>query len=109
MEKRIEIEVTAGESDRVSLYFRDNGPGIPTEVQDKIFEPFFTTKPVGAGVGLGLSVTYEIVGKHGGTIAVFSQPGKGTEFVVTLPVKQNPLPKTFSEPTDEKAQQAAAR
>jgi signal transduction histidine kinase len=58
-------------------------------VQQKLFDPFFTTKPVGEGTGLGLSVSYQIVvEKHKGQIEVISEPGKGAEFVITIPVKQ---------------------
>ena len=93
-DRRIEIvtEVESGKNtafppgDRIRAIVRDTGPGIPPEVRDRIFEPFFTTKPVGSGTGLGLSISYEIVRKHGGTIVANSEPGKGTEFVVTLPV-----------------------
>ncbi|MHB1014509.1 MAG: sensor histidine kinase, partial [Desulfurivibrionaceae bacterium] len=62
--------------------------GIPQENLNRIFEPFFTTKEVGKGTGLGLSITYDIVTKkHGGKIEVESVEGKGTTFVVTLPIK----------------------
>ncbi len=64
----------------------DTGKGILPENIKKIFEPFFTTKPVGQGTGLGLSVSNEIVLKHGGKIEVRSQEGKGTTFTVMLPV-----------------------
>jgi signal transduction histidine kinase len=65
----------------------DNGAGIAPEHLNRIFEPFFTTKPVGSGTGLGLSLSYGIVQRHGGRIEVASQLGKGTRFTVHLPVK----------------------
>lgn len=69
---------------RVSI--RDSGPGMKKELIDRIFDPFFTTKGVGQGTGLGLSISYEIVKKHGGEIQVKSEPGKGSEFVIQIPV-----------------------
>lgn len=69
---------------RVSI--RDSGPGMKREVVEKIFDPFFTTKSVGQGTGLGLSISYEIVKKHGGEIVVKSEPGKGAEFIIDIPV-----------------------
>ncbi len=66
---------------------RDNGHGIPPDHLPHIFEPFFTTKGPGKGTGLGLSLCYQIVRQHGGNIQVESQLGKGTEFVVSLPLK----------------------
>lgn len=71
----------------IALRVRDNGTGIPPEVADKIFNPFFTTKPAGEGTGLGLSLSYEIVvHRHGGTLAVTSEPGEFTEFRIELPI-----------------------
>ncbi|MCI1189959.1 ATP-binding protein [Hymenobacter sp. DH14] len=71
---------------QVEIRVADNGTGMPAEVQAKIFQPFFTTKPTGEGTGLGLSLSYDIISQgHGGTLAVASQPGQGTEFVITLP------------------------
>lgn len=70
----------------VEVSFTDTGCGIREEHLDRIFEPFFTTKEVGKGTGLGLSVSYGIVRKYGGTIEVSSEEGKGSEFVVRLPV-----------------------
>lgn len=65
----------------------DNGPGIPQEVINKIFDPFFTTKPAGKGTGLGLSVSHDIiVNKHKGILEVESEIGKGTKFIIKLPL-----------------------
>ena len=71
---------------RVSVAIADTGKGIPREHMNRIFEPFFTTKDIGKGTGLGLSITYGIIEEHGGTIEVDSAPGKGTTFLITLPV-----------------------
>jgi len=71
----------------VEIRVRDNGTGMPESVKAKIFQPFFTTKPTGEGTGLGLSLSYDIVTQgHGGTLAVNSREGDGTEFVISLPV-----------------------
>jgi len=76
----------AGEE--VEICIRDNGTGIPKAVRQKIFQPFFTTKPSGEGTGLGLSLAHDIVVQgHGGTLAVDSQEGEFTEFVVRLPFR----------------------
>ncbi len=80
------LDVTATlEGDVVRVAVRDSGPGIPPEHLDQVFEPFFTTKEAGEGTGLGLSVSYSIVEKHGGRLEVESQPGEGTTFTVSLP------------------------
>jgi two-component system NtrC family sensor kinase len=72
--------------DGVEIRILDNGSGIPPEVLSKIFNPFFTTKPAGAGTGLGLSLSHDIVVRgHHGTIRAESQAGVSTEFIVTLP------------------------
>ncbi len=70
----------------IVVHLQDNGKGIRTEDMEHIFEPFFTTKPEVKGTGLGLSVSYGIINKHGGTIAVTSKPGSGTTFTITLPI-----------------------
>lgn len=81
------ITVTTKPENRyVEISIADTGHGIPEEKLDKIFEPFFTTKEIGKGTGLGLSVCKEIVESHGGEISVKSQVGKGTEFIIRLPV-----------------------
>jgi signal transduction histidine kinase len=70
----------------VRLEFTDDGPGIPEEIRSRIFDPFFTTKPVGVGTGLGLSLSHGIIERHGGRIAVESEPGQGTTFAIELPL-----------------------
>lgn len=60
--------------------------GIPSEIKEKIFQPFFTTKPTGSGTGLGLSLSYDIVKAHGGEIKLESEGGKGSEFIIQLPI-----------------------
>ena len=65
----------------------DNGCGMPPQVQERIFDPFFTTKAVGKGTGQGLSIAHNvIVTKHRGTIAVSSEPGRGTSFTIRVPL-----------------------
>ena len=85
-----EIKIkTKVEQDKAIISISDTGSGMSEEVRSKIFEPFFTTKAVGKGTGLGLSISYGIIEKHKGTIEVKSEPGKGTEFTITLPVNLN--------------------
>ncbi|MBI1871659.1 MAG: response regulator [Chlamydiae bacterium] len=83
---------TVSKEGEVQIRIRDNGKGIPREVQGRIFEPFFTTKDVGKGTGLGLSISHKIVENHHGSIEFSSEFSneveRGTEFVVRLPVKQ---------------------
>lgn len=75
----------AGVNLRIEI--EDNGPGMSEEVRRRIFEPFFTTKSVGEGTGLGLSISYFIiVENHGGALDVESAPGRGTVFILTLPI-----------------------
>ncbi|MBC8417917.1 MAG: response regulator [Proteobacteria bacterium] len=68
------------------LTVSDTGHGIPPDIIAQIFDPYFTTKDIGEGTGLGLSVVHGIVKSHGGTIRVYSEPGKGSSFQVYLPV-----------------------
>ena len=72
--------------DKFEVRIRDNGNGIPQSVIDKIFNPFFTTKPAGAGTGLGLSLSYDIVTQeHKGEIRVDTKEGEFAEFIITIP------------------------
>ena len=77
---------TAVEEDMLCIWVTDTGHGIKQEHLDKLFNPFFTTKPEGKGTGLGLSISYTIIEEHGGTISAKSQEGKGSTFVVRLPL-----------------------
>ena len=72
--------------DKVLISVKDNGNGIPQSIVDKIFQPFFTTKPTGQGTGLGLSLSYDIVKAHGGTMKVETPENEGAEFLVELPI-----------------------
>jgi two-component system NtrC family sensor kinase len=74
-----------GDPDAARLSVRDNGVGIPEDLVPRIFEPFVSTKLDASGVGLGLSVVYGVVDRHGGSIEVRSKPGEGAEFLLTLP------------------------
>jgi hypothetical protein len=76
----------------IKIIIKDNGKGMAPDVKEHIFDPFFTTKEVGKGTGLGLSISYGIIEKHNGNIDVISEPGKGTEFIISLPRTQsNPI------------------
>jgi PAS domain S-box-containing protein len=73
----------------LKIEMEDNGPGMTEEIRKRVFEPFFTTKPVGTGTGLGLSVSYFIITEnHGGTMDVVSEPGKGSRFIIRLPLER---------------------
>lgn len=86
-----EIVIRTGrDGDEVFVAVEDNGQGIAPEHLGRIFDPFYTTKPVGEGTGLGLSLSYAIVQKHGGRIEVDSTPGQGTTFTVRLPIEGKP-------------------
>jgi PAS domain S-box-containing protein len=79
--------IVEGDAGRVRVTVSDDGPGIAREHLPKIFDPFFTTKQVGAGAGLGLSLSNGIVEEHGGAISVESEPGAGATFIVELPTR----------------------
>ena len=75
---------------RVEIKIADNGNGIPESAKAKLFDPFFTTKEVGKGTGLGLAISYQIVvDKHNGDLSFISTLEQGTEFMITIPVRQS--------------------
>ena len=76
-------------SDWIVIEIADNGPGISKEVQQRLFDPFFTTKPVGKGIGLGMSISYQIITKkHQGYLRCISSPGEGAKFIIQIPILQ---------------------
>jgi signal transduction histidine kinase/streptogramin lyase len=79
---------TAREKDSIIVRISDNGVGIEEGNLEKIFNPGFTTKGVGVGTGLGLSISYRIIKAHKGEIEVRSEVGKGTDFILTLPINK---------------------
>ena len=90
---KLELRTKLVDPNQIMIWISDNGSGMPTEVQDRIFDPFFTTKGVGEGTGMGLAISYQIiVEKHAGQLECISVLGKGTEFVIILPVS---LEKSF--------------
>ena len=80
----IYLQTALRKDNGIELTIRDNGPGMPVEMQSKIFNPFFTTKPGDKGTGLGLSITRQIVRHHGGELTVESEPGKGATFRISF-------------------------
>lgn len=76
------------DGDFVCVYIKDNGTGIPQDVQSQVFDPFFTTKDMGKGTGLGLDVVTRIIRQHNGSVKVTSEPGN-TEFTVCFPLNDN--------------------
>jgi signal transduction histidine kinase len=79
------VIITSYDEKNISIKIKDNGTGMDAQTQKKVFEPFFTTKDVGEGTGLGMSIAYNIIKKHNGTINVNSVQGEGTEFVLQIP------------------------
>lgn len=87
---QISLRTKVVDNKRIAIEIADNGTGMSDEVRSRIFEPFFTTKPVGQGSGLGLAVSYEIVvQQHKGELQCFSEPGKGTEFRIEIPLRHS--------------------
>lgn len=87
--KSIIIRTAVKTKDSIIISIKDTGIGITKKVKTRLFEPFFTTKAVGKGTGLGLSISYQIiVDKHKGKIECISEPGKGAEFLIEIPIYQ---------------------
>jgi signal transduction histidine kinase len=85
----INISTTVEDEHYVNVTIADNGMGIEPEKTERIFDPFFTTKPVGKGTGLGLSICYQIiVDRHQGSIKCESELGKGAQFIIKIPLRQ---------------------
>ncbi|WP_086762516.1 ATP-binding protein [Nostoc sp. 106C] len=89
---KIAIATKRQDNNWVVIRIADNGSGIAPEDQAKIFETFFTTKPRGVGTGMGLSISHQIVvEKHGGQLSCKSEVGSGTEFIISLPIRLQPV------------------
>ncbi|MBM0745243.1 HAMP domain-containing protein (plasmid) [Phormidium sp. CLA17] len=85
---QITIRTAVIDAEWVEIAIADNGPGMSEETHQHIFDPFFTTKPIGKGTGMGMSISYQIITeKHGGNFSCCSTLGKGTEFVIQIPVR----------------------
>jgi two-component system NtrC family sensor kinase len=84
-EGAISVKTTADKSE-IRILVSDSGPGIPESMQKKVFDPFFTTKSTGKGTGLGLWISYSIIEKMGGNLALQSKEGQGATFTITLPI-----------------------
>jgi two-component system NtrC family sensor kinase len=95
----IRLTVTRDDAGDLRLRLADTGAGIDPDDLPHIFEPFYSTKKEGQGVGLGLSVVYGIVERHGGVITVESEPGKGTAFILTFPSAAAPHPRVETKET----------
>lgn len=86
-EGTVVLETRLGKDGTLQLLVKDNGPGIPEEIQEQVFAPFYTTKPEGEGTGLGLYICQNIVREHSGTISLQSRLGEGTVFSISLPIE----------------------
>jgi PAS domain S-box-containing protein len=96
MNKKREIHITTERTsnNQLAIKIADNGIGISPEIMPKLFDPFFTTKDVGKGTGLGLSISYQIiVDKHKGNLSCHSTLGRGTEFIIEIPMTQTSVSK----------------
>lgn len=79
---------TRAVGDQAEIRVADTGIGIASDDKAKVYDPFFTTKPVGKGTGQGLAIVYSVVvEKHGGTISFTTEEGRGTTFIILLPLR----------------------
>jgi signal transduction histidine kinase len=86
---QITIRTSVINSQWVEIAIADNAQGMPEQVKSRIFDPFFTTKPVGKGTGMGMAISYQIITeKHSGKLECFSSLGKGTDFIIQVPIQQ---------------------
>lgn len=93
--KTLSIEFTNDNIDYISIMVKDTGPGIPKNIMDSLFDPFFTTKEVGEGMGLGLSISYNIVRSLGGSLTVSNESKGGACFTIMLPTSTSQSRKTL--------------
>jgi len=100
---KLNLKVSKGQAGELRIQVADSGMGIASEDIPHVFEPFFTTKKEGKGVGLGLSIVYGIIERHGGNVSVESEPGKGTVFTLTFP------PAAMSHPRVESKEALSSR
>ncbi|TAF05771.1 MAG: HAMP domain-containing protein [Nostocales cyanobacterium] len=99
---QIHIYTELSNDKQVVIRIIDNGVGIPEKLKRLLFDPFFTTKPIGKGTGLGLSISYKIITEqHQGKLQCISSPGKGTEFIITIPLYQNNREKVTGDREDK--------
>jgi two-component system, NtrC family, sensor kinase len=95
---RVVVEIAERDAER-AICVRDRGSGIPAEILDQVFDPFFSTKPVGAGSGLGLSISLGIVERHGGRLSIENNPDGGATATIVLPrTAERPAPIAASAP-----------
>ncbi|MGM3306156.1 PAS domain-containing sensor histidine kinase [Anabaena sp. WFMT] len=86
---KIKVQTRVVDSQWIKISIIDNGIGMNDDIQKQIMNPFFTTKPIGKGTGLGMSISYQIITeRHGGKFECYSNPEKGTEFIIQIPIHQ---------------------
>jgi two-component system C4-dicarboxylate transport sensor histidine kinase DctB len=90
--RELRLHTTAGADGRVQLMVDDTGPGIGPELQAQLFAPFFTTKPQGHGLGLGLTISRDIIQSFSGELRATNRPEGGARFTIDLPERPDPIP-----------------